>query len=77
MQGKWYKAGKQCHVNVLELLVVWKVLTQWVRNFHSTSVMIATGNSTAYIKKQGQARSKELLETTIKFTCGWKRIGYR
>ena len=69
IQGLWKPIEKQYHINVLELLAVWKVLEHFVDDLSGTSVLVATDNSTttAYISKQGGTRSQEMLEITTRF----------
>jgi hypothetical protein len=66
VQGIWTETEAAMHINVLELLAVWRVLKAFVSNLKNTVVMVASDNTTtvAYIRKQGGTRSPDLLNLT-------------
>jgi ribonuclease HI len=64
VQGKWSKSQKSWHINVLEMLAVFKALKAFqIRN---KSVLIQTDNTTvlSYINKSGGTRSLQLCQMT-------------
>jgi hypothetical protein len=66
VHGEWTEEEKRLHINVLELLAVWRVLESFVDRVRGKTVMVASDNTTtiAYIRKQGGTRSRSLLQVT-------------
>ena len=66
VSGKWNETEKQWHINVLELLGIWKVLKHFQNQIQGSSILVASDNTTAvaYINKQGGTRSMSLMQLT-------------
>jgi hypothetical protein len=69
VQGVWTVTETQFHINVFEMLAVWRVLKAFVQILEGSQVMVASDNTTtvAYIRKQGGTRSSSLLALTQEF----------
>ena len=55
VKGVWTAEEKTLHINVLELLAVWRAVSHWVSRLQNSSIMICTDNTSvvAYLKHQG------------------------
>ncbi|KAK5905122.1 hypothetical protein CesoFtcFv8_006620 [Champsocephalus esox] len=71
--GQW-PPHMSLHINVLELLAVWRVIQHFAPLLWNHHVMIRTDNKTAaaYINRQGGVRSAQLLDTARRLSC-WAR----
>jgi hypothetical protein len=74
-QGVWTVSETKFHINVLEMLAVWRVLQAFVQTLVGSQVMVASDNTTtvAYIRRQGGTRSSSLLALTQEFFA-WLEI---
>lgn len=62
VQGKWFSAQRQLHINRLELKAIFLSLQAFLPRIQGSSVLIRTGNTTSmlYINKQGGTKSLSL-----------------
>jgi len=66
LSGTWDKATSHCHINLKELMVIWKVVT--LPRFQGQRLHIYCDNTTtiAYINRFGGTRSPELMKLANK-----------
>ncbi|KAJ7333005.1 hypothetical protein JRQ81_015185 [Phrynocephalus forsythii] len=64
--GRWPNTLKGCHINFLELMMIFNTLKSFAPLIHGRSIQIGTDNTTVlhYINKQGGTRSCTLLNLT-------------
>ncbi|XP_033980402.1 uncharacterized protein LOC117477766 [Trematomus bernacchii] len=68
--GQW-PAHMSLHINVLELISVWRVIQHFAPLLFNQHVLIRTDNraAAAYINRQGGVRSAQLLSTARRLLC--------
>lgn len=73
--GSWSQADSQYHINVLELLAVFRALKHFVRIVTGEVVLIKSDNSTvvSYINRQGGTHSRSCACTHGSFCFGARR----
>ena len=70
--GRWSKAMKELHINVLELNAIWLGLQAFEDTLHDSNVAIMCDNvsAIAYLRNQGGTRSQQMCRMAID-TCVW------
>ena len=75
--GIWSPEESLLHINLLELLAVFRALLCWHEKLRGRAVMLLTDNTTvvAYVKHQGGTRSRQLCQLVIELLQGCGAAG--
>jgi hypothetical protein len=74
-RGKWSQEEETLHINMLEMLAVFKIMKAFKDYLTNRYVMLSVDNTTVmyYLKKQGGTRSRPLNKLALE-VLGWCRV---
>ena len=66
--GKWSQEFQTQHINLKEMMAVWKTLNHFQNQLRNKCILVATDNTSVvcYLNKKGGTKSQALLDLTVK-----------